>query len=104
MPRDVPERPVIMELDYGASVLADNLRVGAGISVKIEKIAGEAREALAAGQCVVIGLQTTGESALEDHLARKRQSLAGAEQFDGFISVTKFIVSTISQVPRLVSL
>ena len=67
---------------------------GAGISVKVDKIAEEAREALAAGQCVVIGLQTTGESALEDHLAKSRQSLGGAEQFEGFISVTKFIVKS----------
>jgi hypothetical protein len=62
------------------------------ISIKVRKIAEEAQAALDAGNCVVIGLQTTGESALEDHLAKSRQSLAGAEQFNGFISVTEFIV------------
>ena len=61
--------------------------------MKVRKITEEAQAALASGNCVVIGLQTTGESALEDHLARsRRQSLAGAEQFDGFISVTEFIL------------
>eukprot|EP01043_Picozoa_sp_COSAG02_P033067 COSAG02_NODE_2239_length_9411_cov_3.663552_8_plen_247_part_00 len=65
------------------------------ISMKVRKITEEAQAALDAGNCVVIGLQTTGESALEDHLARsRRQSLAGAEQFDGFISVAEFILSS----------
>jgi len=63
--------------------------------MKMRKIIAEAQAALDAGNCVVIGLQTTGESALEDHLARsRRQSFAGAEQFDGFISVTAFILSS----------
>lgn len=61
--------------------------------MKMQKITEEAQAALNAGHCVVIGLQTTGESALEDHLAKsRRQSLGVAEQFNGFISVTQFIL------------
>ena len=35
-------------------------------TVQVPTIAQQVKEALAAGQCCVIGLQTTGESALED--------------------------------------
>ena len=64
--------------------------------MKMQKITEEAQAALNAGHCVVIGLQTTGESALEDHLAKsRRQSLAAADHFNGFISVTEFILCSL---------
>jgi len=64
------------------------------ICIKVPVIAEQARRALEQGQCVVVGLQTTGESALEDHLTKERQSLSGGGTYDSFISVTKFILKS----------
>lgn len=71
------------------------------ISIKVPKIVAEAQQALSEGHCVVIGLQTTGESALEDYLAKAKSAAAAASAgkqrvvtFRGFISVTRFIVKS----------
>jgi len=60
------------------------------ISIKVPKIAAQAKAALDAGKCVVIGLQTTGESALEDYLAKSKAQpsnrFAAVQTFDGFVS------------------
>lgn len=66
------------------------------ISIKVPKIVAEARQALKDGHCVVIGLQTTGESALEDNLAKaKLASTSGKSTTShGFISITRFIATS----------
>lgn len=55
------------------------------VSMKTPSIVKEAREALAAGQCVVIGLQSTGEAAM-DALQRKPGDVTG------FVSVCREIL------------
>ena len=42
------------------------------ISLKLPKIVAEAQAALEQGKCVVIGLQATGESALEEHISQTK--------------------------------
>ena len=66
------------------------------ISMKVPKIVAEAQQALLEGHCVVIGLQTTGESALEDYLTKAKSTATSGTPvtFRGFISVARFIVKS----------
>ena len=56
------------------------------ISMKLPTVIAEAKDALAAGHCVVLGLQTTGGTALEEMVAK-------SERVTSFVSVTRHIVT-----------
>ena len=76
------------------------------ISLKLPKIVAEAQAALEQGKCVVIGLQATGESALEEHISQTKaagKKSAAAVTFKGFVSVTKFILTSFieSHLPTI---
>jgi hypothetical protein len=60
-------------------------------AIKVPEIARQAQEAIEAGQCAVIGLQTTGESALDEHL---KQTGGLGRTFPKFISSTQFILTS----------
>ena len=66
------------------------------ISLKLPKLVAEAQAALEQGKCVVIGLQATGESALEEHISQTKAAgkKSAATAFEGFVSVTKFILTS----------
>ena len=75
------------------------------ISLKLPKIVAEAQAALEQGKCVVIGLQATGESALEEHISQTKAAgkKSAAVTFEGFVSVTKFILTSFieSHLPTI---
>eukprot|EP00731_Ephydatia_muelleri_P029060 Em0020g704a len=56
------------------------------MSMKVPAIVAEAKKALESGMCVVIGLQTTGESSLDNELVQKDGDI------HGFVSLTKEIL------------
>ncbi|XP_052821363.1 protein strawberry notch homolog 1-like [Mya arenaria] len=56
------------------------------LGMKVPTIISEARQALASGQCIVIGLQTTGEASLDSELER------GKGQVVGFMSLCREIL------------
>ncbi|KAK3607117.1 hypothetical protein CHS0354_014268 [Potamilus streckersoni] len=56
------------------------------MGMKVPFIIKEAKEALATGHCVVIGLQTTGEASLESELLKSKGSVTG------FVSLCREII------------
>ncbi|KAL5003970.1 hypothetical protein ScPMuIL_017426 [Solemya velum] len=57
------------------------------MGMKVPTVLREAKEALDAGHCVVIGLQTTGEASLESELAKTKGTISG------FLSLCREILS-----------
>ncbi|KAK3094762.1 hypothetical protein FSP39_005887 [Pinctada imbricata] len=61
------------------------------MGMKVPKIIEESRKALEEGNCVVIGLQTTGEASLESEMTKNRGSVSG------FVSLCREILSRFIQ-------